>query len=313
MDICPYEVCLVIEMRGMIAFASLLLLFAGAFADGNATNATKPDVLGLKYGLIECRINSLISLVEYGQENANVSGGDEIASTLSGDLTTLKAYADSKDRKGFNDFMKDALRNDMRNAVLYLKDVKRGSMRGNRGNNSNASSTKDYFDLVVKERAECLQGVALEFAKKQVDEIEGRVNDMNKTIGALRNKSVNTTKMEMVEKEAEENLDELKDAVEGGNVSEIQEKVKELREEHLHIWARFQIEKLEAILDTVDEDAISKGYSSDVDAITALIDGAESKVQVGSAYEPSEFEQVKSDLRNAHMKLRNLIMKLRGA
>lgn len=298
-------------MKWMIAFASLLLLFAGAFAEENATNATKPDVLGLKYGLMECRVNAVINLTEYGQENTNVGGGDEIASTLSGDLSTLKTYADSKDRKGFNDFVKSALKNDMRDAVLYLKDVKRGLVRGGR-NATGGNEISNYFTNVVKQRAGCLQGVALEFAKKQVDEIEGRVNDMNNTIGRLKNKSVNTTKMERVEEEAEENLDELKDAVEGGNATDIQEKVKEIREEHLHIWARFQIEKLEAILDTLDEDAISKGYSSDVDAITALLDGAERRVQVGSAYEPGEFEQVKSDLRDAHQKLRGLIMKLRG-
>lgn len=299
-------------MKNILAFALFgMMLFSMAFAE-NETNATKPDVLGLKYGMIECRVNAVISLVDYGEE-LNVSGGENISDTLSSDLETLKTYADSGNRKEFNTFVSKDLRSDLRDAVFYLKDVRREVMRAERGGTGNKTPVQEYFVQVKQERAECIQSVALAFAQEQVGEFEERLANMNKTIGALKNKSVDTSELEEIEAEAEENLNRMKEAVEGGNVTDIVATAKEIREQHLHIWARFHIAKLQAVLDAVDDEAIAKGYAADVEAIRVLLSDAERSVQPGVPYNAGEFEQVKKDLKGAHAKLRELIKKTRGA
>lgn len=291
-------------MKGMIAFASLLLLFAGAFAD---SNVSRPDVLGLKYDLMGCRVDAVITLVEYGMDNTNVSGGDEIITVLEGDMETLGEYADAGDRLGFNSFVIGTLREDLRNATIYLKDAKKELFKG-----GGAQEAHDYFVSVVQDRAECIQGVALDFAQGEEIEIEKRLEAMNQTIGKLRNKSVDTSEMEDIYAQGMENFQELQDAIDTGNASTIYDTVQQIRGEHLHIWARFHIAKVRAILDTVDEEAIAKGYGDDVDEINGLLDHAAGLAAEGRPYNPGEFDHVKDDLKDAHELTRELIKNLRG-
>ncbi len=301
-------------MKGMIEFASLLLLFAGAFAD---SNMSRPDVLGLKYDLMGCRVDAVIALVEYGMDNTNVSGGDEIIAGLEGDMESLGEYADKGDRQGFNEFMQDELREDLKNAVIYLKDVKRELISGNQGGGNHSGGPNEgmneWVELhqsVMQERAECIQSTALDFARGQENEFEERLRNMNETMENLRNKGVDVSEMEDIMDEAYENLEELSDAIDTGNVSTIHETVKQLREKHLHIWARFHIAKVDAILDAIEQQADEAGYSSEVSEIRALMDGIEPLVQPGNPYDPGEFEEVKTALREAHQKLRDLIRML---
>ncbi len=200
----------------------------------------------------------------------------------------------------------------MKDAVIYLKDVRRELVRGKKDNTTDPNAVLDYFNEVKRERAECIQGVALAFAQEQQDEMNGRVKDMNKTIGKLKNKSVNTSEMEEVYEEAQENAEEMNEAIESGNGSEVIDTFKAIREEHLHIWARFHVAKLSAILDAVDEEAIAAGYESDVNGINALLAEVEGKVEPGTPYESGKFEEVKGSLKEAHQKLKDLIRKLRS-
>ncbi len=299
-------------MKGWIlAVFGLALLAGSVFADETTANATKLHVLNLKYGLIECRVNAVISLVQYGENNTNTSSSG-LADKLAGDLSTLKGYSDRGDRQGFNDFVKGELRNDLRDATLYLKGVRKEIVKGGK-NRSSASDGQNYFVQVRQDRAKCLKSVALDFAKKQVNEVKTRVNGMKNTTAKLKAKGVDTSEMDKIMGEAEANLDELRDAEAKGNASTIQETVKGLREEHLHIWARFQIAKMKAIVDATDDEAISKGYQSDVTEISALLDDASSKVKIGRVYNPGDFEYVKSALKQAHEKMKNLLKKMRGA
>lgn len=299
-------------MKGAIfAFFGLMLL-AGVFADdGNETvaNLTKPDVLGLKYDIMKCRINAVISLVQYGENTTNVSD-EGLAEKLAADLATLKAYADAKDRSGFNSFVISTLKDDVRGAVFYLKDVKREVAKA--GRNAAAQEGRDYFAQVKDERAACIQDVALAFAQENKGEIDEHIAAMNDTIAKLKNKSVDTSELESIRDEAEQNGDKLKGAIDRGNGSDVVDTVREIREQHLHIWARFHIAKLEAIVGAVDEEAAAKGYTAELDSINALLNDASGKVAVGTRYEPGAFEQVKNDLKDAYAKLRDLLKKLRG-
>lgn len=298
--------------RWTFAFFGLILL-AGAFAQNGTGNGTRPDTLGLKYDLMECRVNAVITLVEYGEDATGLDSGD-LVDELNSDLDTLKGYADSGDRPGFNVFMWSDLRDDLYDAVMYLKDVKRELVGGGHDNETGPSEGKDeWTDMhqqVMQERAECIQSAALDFARGQENEFEERLRNMEQTVEKLKNKSVDTSEMEDILDEAYENLDELSDAIDTGNESTIFDTVRSIREEHLHIWARFHIAKVNAILDAIEDEADAEGYGDEVDEIRELMDSIEPLVEPGRPYNPGEFGTVQGTLWQAHERLRELIRDL---
>lgn len=290
----------------MFALIGVLLL-AGGFAQGANATGTTSGVLGLKYGLMACRMDAVVSLIDYAENNTNLTSNG-LGQTISSDLVSLKAFADSGDRAGFNSFVIGNLKNDLKDAVLFLKDARREIRKGAKG-----ASGDNYFVGTVKSRADCLQQAALSFAQGQQDEMGARVANMNATIARLKNKSIDTSKMEIVEQQAEANLAKLNAAIAAGNATDLTEAVKAIREEHLHIWARFEIAKAEAITGAITTEAASKGKGSTIEEVNALLSDASSKVAEGRPYDPGEFEKVKSDLQQANEKLRNLLKDLRGA
>ncbi len=277
-----------------------LLLLSGAFAAGADANGT----LGLKYGMMECEAAAVTGLVDYGQQSANVSGGSGLTGRINNDMATLKGYADTGDRQGFNTFVNGPLRLDMRDATLYLKDVRKEIVKERKGN-----ETRDYFAEVRTTRAGCLQSTALGFARGQLDDIEKRVGNMNATVASLSGKGVDTAKLASIENEAEANMKEFQDAVAGGNASTLQDTARAIREEHLHIWARFEIEKAREILGAVQSGARAKGYGADVSSINTLLNDASGYVRAGNAYDPGEFDRVKADLVQVQAQLKELIKK----
>lgn len=292
----------VMKMKEWV-FAMLGLVLLGS---GFATNMS---TLELKNEIMACRVNAVVSLVNYGENSTNISS-DGIAEKLQDDLITLGAFAANGDRLGFNEYVRGTLKEDLRDAVLYLKDVRKELVSRN---HSGKPPAIEYFNQVVGERSACIQAAALAFAQGDLANIEARVEKMDKVIENLRNKGVNTNAMEEIAAQAHANLDAYTNAVASGSGENVIDTLNGIREQHLHLWARFHMEKLKAILASVQDEAIAKGYQGDVDSINALLTDVESKTAPGRPYDPGEVEQVKGWLVQATQELRDLIKNVRGA
>ncbi|MEW6528322.1 MAG: hypothetical protein AB1391_00385 [Candidatus Micrarchaeota archaeon] len=280
-------------------------------------NTIKPNTMELRSRIIECRTTTVTSILDYANQN-NLTGGISdtnsimnAVSRLTADTTSLKTVASAKNKNEFKNTIMST-RSGLTHATQTIRAIARPTRNSITGRIEENTNFKTFIGTAKDTQTRCIRTVALNFSRAQIDEITSHLENMNNTIKVLRNKSVDTSKLDIMVKEAENAKNELSTAVGSENISDITRTIKTTREKHLHIWARFHITKIEAVVDSLSSEANSKGYSSMLGEIKSLLMDASGKIEVGRAYQSGEFEIVKNDIKQAQEKLKELIKKLRS-
>ena len=270
--------------------------------------ATDYGALNLKYDILSCRVDAVSTLVDFGENSTNLSA-NFTNYHLERDLSILAGYVANSNRKEFNNFVKSNLSDDLKTALDYLKEVKKELVKGKESPEKNG--WKEYFANAREERNNCIQEVALSFAKSERESMGNRTDTMEREIEGLKARGINASKLELEKSRADENLAEIDSEIQKGGAG-VEERIDALRSAHLQIWARFHIEKLRAVLDYVYIDAAEMGYGQMIEEILPLLDDADYKAELGRPYDSAEFEEVKQDLRDASAKLMELLAKMRA-
>lgn len=296
-------------MDGMKFVFALFALSMLAFAQGGELKELKDNVLVAKHDQIACRAAFYNGILQDAKDlgigsKYNISV-DALREKLGADMAAMKAAAERGDRKGFLEAM-HVLLQDSKDVVLVYNDVKNAV----RKDKVMRLALRKSFTENKQEMAECLRENALHVGKAQVDYVKAwRLRQLER-IEKLKEKGVNVSDMVSVVSEADEKTSELEDAVSTGDGQKVIEKEKELRQRHLHVWARYQIAQINAVLDRMTERANALGFDEDVEAINALLANTAEKVQVGKPYDQGDFEQVVANLKDAAQKLRELYKKI---
>ncbi|HIH23278.1 TPA: hypothetical protein HA238_06120 [Candidatus Micrarchaeota archaeon] len=293
-------------LKFVFAFFALSML---VMAQGGELKELKNNVLVAKYDQVACRASFYDGILQDAKDlglgsRYNISV-DALREKIGTDLVALKSAAENADRKGFLDAMQLLLQ-DGKDVVLTYNDVKNAVRKDK---DMRLALRKSFVDNKQK-MAECLRENALHVGKAQIDYVkEWRARQLER-IKKLKEKGIDTTNMSDVVSEADEKVSELEDAVSTGDGQNVIEKEKELRQRHLHIWARYQVASIDAVLSKMNDRAVAMGYDEDVEDIRALLADVTDKTMPGKAYDQGDFETVVKELKDAAQKLRVLYKKI---
>ncbi|MBU0586327.1 hypothetical protein KJ780_02345, partial [Candidatus Micrarchaeota archaeon] len=221
----------------------IIMIFALGLLAMPFAASESSDVVQLKYSVVECRMAALFSMIDYGEENTNLT--TESGDFLKDDLITLQSYVDIGDNDGFSEFLSDTVNGHTLEAVEFLKGVRKEIVKGDHEIKPNV---EEYSIEIIENRSICTQNAVRVFAINRLNGMGEEILLMNLSMQRLVNKSVDLDKMQEALLEADSNLQNLKDFVAQNNNTNLYEKVKEIRGNHLQIWARFQTERLMGIL-----------------------------------------------------------------
>ncbi len=288
-------------------FVIFVLFFLGTlcFAVENTPSAgLNANLFEMQYEKIACRADfytSVLKSIKSAGLNVNV---DVIESSIATHKEELKVAADSGGRQAFSDAVK-ALQGDSKQLVSIYGGLKNIIPNGAAGKEIKTKLKTD-FSKNKETRNNCLKDASIGLGKVQLDYVKTWKTDAENTIATLSAKGLDTTKMDDVLSDLQGKIDRMEDVLATSDVSQIENARKEIREEHLHIWARFQIVRIDAILNILEPKATEKGLSTQVQEIRSLLSDADSKVVVGKFYNEGEFQQVQETLKQAVAKLRTL-------
>lgn len=293
-------------MKIISVFLAFIIFCAVAFsADATGPSAgLKINVLQMQYEKIACRADFYIATLDSAKNSELNIAVDEMIFSINTHKIALKFAADSGDRTAFEAALK-SLKADVQNIVKTYNGAKKSFPRGSAGKKISEKLKSDFQDNKQK-RDSCIETASINLGKAQRDYVAGWKSNAEETVSKLKAKGIDTTKMESVLSEVDGIVSKMDDAINSDNKAEIEKTAKEIREEHLHIWARFQIARLDGLLSSMEPKATEKGLTSQVNEIKTLLNNAEAKVKVGQSYNENEFQDVHTNLKIAMNKLVNL-------
>lgn len=290
-------------MRAIFLVLALFLLCGMLFAQGPSAGL-KQNVMEMQYNKIQCRAAFNIGVLELVKTKVTDLDVDSVITATNEDMAALKTASENRDRAAYNTALKE-LTTDAKDIVsVYMEALKqlKGAQR---------QSLKTDFVALKDAKTDCLAGTSVDLGKAQSEYVTWWLTHAKNISGNLKAKGMETTKLDGIVAEAGNKLTQLDNAVATGNDKTVQETTAKLKAEHLHLWARFHIERLRILTNAMSGKAMEKGITVDVTAITALLNAAEEKVKVGQPYSEGEFQQVKETLKDAAAKMRELFKKLK--
>lgn len=281
---------------------ALLVLSVSAFAR-NDLNA-RSQHLGCRSDLLKSQAQSLSTLVTAPSTDK-----------LDSDMTQLSQLATSGNVKDFNSFVKnivkpdfDSVRDNIKSAKAELKAL----------NLTKAEKKKLLLDSRVAWKSaidkfkQCNSQSKRTIADTRKNAIMQDIARWNSQIEKMKAKSIDTTGLESVVADANKLASMLDSAVQAADDAAFKQKVDEVRNSQLHVWARFHIAKIEAYLNNLEPSANEAGLSSKVSEIKALLSEAKQLALSGKKYGEGEFDKTWKDIKDAGELLKSLSKSLKG-
>lgn len=287
---------------------ALLILTSAAFAD----EATRRNNLDARYLHLECRAD--LVKAQSGVLSKLVDS-TPAADTVNSNMEKLREYADSGDIKGFNTYARTTLTTSFKTYSSRLitarnayKDMNRTQLQKREGLVRAVSDWRTAINAF----SDCNSNARRRIADVRAQQITNAIEDWNKVTEDMKAKGLNTTAQEEVISDAERLIALIQEAQQITDDAEFNAKVEEIRQLHLHLWARFNIAKIESYLQKIEPQAIEAGETEPVRQIKSLLSSSKVMAAKGDKYAEGEFEQTWQNIRQAGEKLKEQAKSLRG-
>ncbi|MBI5051318.1 hypothetical protein HZC08_01020 [Candidatus Micrarchaeota archaeon] len=290
-------------------FFAILVFALLAFAqDASAIEerSDKVDLLSKKHDRIVCRVQFYKTILGSAEENLNLSN-PELVADLGAASQRLRSAAQAGDRAEFNSAMNELAK--LSKDVVVDYNHAKGRLKGK---SEVRKMLKEKFLAGKDDMNACLRLANINVAKARVNHVDKWVNHTMNISEKMKAKGINVTDLESITSQAREKSEKLSDAIHSGNSEKVDEVEREVRQSHLHLWARFHLSKLTLLLDRMDEVAAEKGYQSEVDSIKKLLEDTAALVNEGEPYSEGDFEQVYTNIKDASKQLRELYNNIKG-
>ncbi|MBU0527836.1 hypothetical protein KKE92_05110 [Candidatus Micrarchaeota archaeon] len=296
-----------------------LLLVPMASANPGIFDMGKGDGLEAAMDNIGCRADFTVGVLE---SQISILGADELqddVDDIEDDVDELVELVDDGDVSGFREYVHGDYSQHMKNARQNALQSR------NQGNMTHGvkAQLRDAYNSLKEDFEACNSESMGRFAQAKIDGYEEILERAGEQSEDLSEKGVDTTALDALIADAEDEIvDPLKDAVDEAETSE------ELREAlgsyclfngcangiNFHFAASWQIEKLDSILDLIEDDAEEAGLSDDWDtADEYLVTASENLEDVGTdQYEGTEHDDVWDNIRLASGALKDIISTLRS-
>lgn len=304
-----------------IAAISVVALLAIALApQASAASPYQQQILQVRYDLTTAHVNFMsgvmadtVNLVPQASDlNAHIA-------TLTGDLAQLQGYVSSSDRAGFNAYMQDTVRPDLKTASDALRGDKSHFREWGVNNSTKLQLLSMYqarkatFDAEVNE-------ARVQLGQIRLSGYNDAMARSDSWIGSLAAKGIDVTDMQSLRTSAQSGVvDPLQASINTGNAETIMNEVKSKSlfngaPYSFHYAARMDLAALTAVTDHIETNATQAGYGDDIAEVRAKLASAQSTLTIvgTNPYADSRQEQIFGDLKAASQQLRTIIQAMNG-
>lgn len=294
-------------------FMLILALFAlpAVFAVGSGNGVLKNGAMDGVMADVVCKTTFNTGVLEsYVEASDSFSPLTSMIDKLNLDTRQLQSYADSNDTENFRSFLKDTYEKDSRDAKEALNRLRRNATL----DNQTKEELRSAFNELKEEYQSCHVEAVRLFASIKADLYEDHLSRVEDKIRTLDDKGVDTQRLrELVGSARSSIVTPLKDAITSGDTPRmIRSATREFclyagcnNGTAFHLAAKFEIEKLEAILNRL------KG--ANVSGVESLISEAQShldlaKDALSSNSSASEIEsEAWSEIRSAAQTIQSIV------
>jgi hypothetical protein len=286
-------------------FFALLFFVVLAFQASAATTA-RGNELNARFAHLQCRVDLV------GSQAANVAqyATSPNLDKLNQDMTSLKTYADAGDVTSFNKYVKDTLTPEYK----AVKDGVAGARDSVRAMNLTAqqkTSLRNSWKTNIETFAECNANTRRDIVDKRKIIITDAVTQWEKEVTNMKSKGIDTAQAEQVIADATTLTTLLDDSLKLTDDDAFKQKLDEINDLHLHIWARFHVARLTSYENFIDLNATAAGYGTKITQIKTLLQSASDMAKPGKKYAEGEFKQTWQNIKDAQELLRNLVKDLK--
>jgi len=284
-------------------------------ADGEIAKASDkaldPYYLDTRAAHLVCRIDFTATVIDsvVAKVPATYDALSGHSATLKNDKAELESLAAAGDRDGFNSFVSGTVKPDMADGIKALAKERRNYKSYNLTNDTITSLRADY-DAAREQMKECEKGSIVKLGQARIRHYNSIIDVWQTTTDKLGEKGVSTAAMQAVIGGAESNvIAPLQSAVDSGDSEQVKAALRtyclgngcpgngDAAPQNYHGFAKINIERLQAIVDKLQETADS-----------SLLEEAEAKLDIvrstlaqvgGNQYSEEQQDAVWDNLREA--------------
>jgi hypothetical protein len=297
-------------MKPIILCALALLILAGAaFADDNSTARNNLEArymhLACKAELVKAQSGILSELV-----NSTPSSG-----TIDANIEKLKEYADAGDVKGFNTYARTTLTSSFKafnSNMITARNGWRDLNQSRREKREGLTKTISDWKAAIDAFSDCNNNAKRNIVFVREEQITKAIENWNQIVSDMKAQGLNTTAQEGVIGDAEQLRTMLQEAQQISDDTEYNAKIEEIRQLHLHLWARFSITRIESYLENIEGNATTSKQTELVMQIKSMLSSSKAIAAKGNKYAEGEFEQTWQNIYQAGQKLKELSKSIKG-
>jgi len=314
------------DLKYALLFALLFVPLVAAVPAGQGAGLGKGQLangegLDAAMDLVNCKTDFTVAVMESMIDRVpEASSLDDNVDALQADTEELQNYADADDVLGFRSYLRGTYEPNLREAkqeVLQLRrtaNIRSETLSDLRSDYESLRADFDGCHVTGLKRAAEAKLTAYD---RFLDKAEEKADNLDA-------KGVDTAGLEDLISDARaEIVEPLQDAVDSADdSSEVRDALKQYclfngcpNGVNFHFAARFELEKLNQILDKVEQNATDAGLGDEVSDIQEDLDDAEESLgDAGtSQYNDEEYEGMWNSLHSASSKTRDLLAELRSS
>ncbi|MBD3210291.1 hypothetical protein GF318_02820 [Candidatus Micrarchaeota archaeon] len=267
----------------------------------------------------ECRAYFTIGVLESHIEHLEAQNLQDNVDDIEADVEELQDLAEDGDAEGFRDYLHNSFNLHLREARLDALDARKS---GNMSQGAGRGLRDDYRDIRDDFR-QCHFESIKRFGEAKVEAYRNALERAGNMSDNLESKGVDTEGLEEIIDDAEETtVDPLDSAIgDARDAEEVRNAIGQYclfngcrNGENFHFAAHISHEKLDSILDVLEEDAVEAGLGGEVSDVSDQLEEAfETLSDVGtSQYEGGQHDDAWDNLRDAAQGLKDILYEMRS-
>lgn len=274
----------IIKWFGMLAIMLALTGFVMAEENESAESDAKYELttahsqaLNVRYDHLQCKVDFTNKQIE--TVSTNIPGVDLTANKeeLVQDMQELEVFVTEIDTEGFDEYVNETLRPDLKNATEKLNEIKRNFRQYNL-----SDEVKDTIIADIKEAkeqySECVSDKELKMAKVMTKHMENWNKQLERIVERLNDKNITTINMTEIISEINKRNAKLQELITEGNVTTMREFMKEYRDYQFDYALRFEIARLNGYKEKLGILAEKYNRSEQINEINKKIRNTEQQI-----------------------------------
>jgi hypothetical protein len=293
----------------MICAIALLVLASSAIA---VDTATVRNDLDARYLHLSCRAQLVTA-----QEGilAKIVNTTPSAATITANMAKLKEYAEANDVKGFNTYVRTTLMTSFKtfgSKLLTARNEWKSMNFSRRERAKELAQAATDWKAATAAFSNCNKQAQYQIVQIREGQITSAIENWQAVLADMKAKGLNTTAEEAVLADAEQLKTMLQEAKKITDEEEFNAKIEEIRQLHLHLWARFYIARIESHLQYLEPNATTDKQKELVGQIKSMLASSKHITSKGNKYAEGEFEQIWQNIYQAGEKVKALGKSIKG-